>query len=173
MLTHSAYQRGLSLTEVLVSTVVIAIGLLGAADVQLLSVTSNTKALFHTHANFVANDMIERIRLNPPRTGFEGLYGDLSSADVDCTQTPSRICETELDISADSCSAVEMVNYDLHSVVCGRINATRLQALLPNGELVVNCGAVACDTTESRFVQISWLNTAQDSSSTQSITMSY
>jgi len=56
--------RGYSLIEVLVATLVVAIGALGAAGLQLASSENNRGALERTLATMLAEDMIDRMRAN-------------------------------------------------------------------------------------------------------------
>lgn len=58
-------QRGLSLIEVLISILILGIGMLGAAAIQLnaLKFTDSSKML--SQASFIAYDMMDRIRANP------------------------------------------------------------------------------------------------------------
>ena len=51
--------------EVLVATVILASGLLGAAAVQLNALKHTDSALMTTQASFIAYDMLDRIRANP------------------------------------------------------------------------------------------------------------
>lgn len=58
-------QSGMTLVEVLVATVILASGLLGAAAVQLNALKHTDSALMTTQASFIAYDMLDRIRANP------------------------------------------------------------------------------------------------------------
>ncbi|MQU61723.1 type IV pilus modification protein PilV [Pseudomonas sp. FSL R10-1350] len=58
-------QSGVTLIEVLVATVILAGGLLGAAAVQLNALKHTDSALMTTQASFIAYDMLDRIRANP------------------------------------------------------------------------------------------------------------
>ena len=51
--------------EVLVATVILSGGLLGAAAVQLNALKHTDSALMTTQASFIAYDMLDRIRANP------------------------------------------------------------------------------------------------------------
>ena len=57
-------QTGMTLIEVLVATVILASGLLGAAAVQLNALKHTDSALMTTQASFIAYDMLDRIRAN-------------------------------------------------------------------------------------------------------------
>lgn len=68
------YQRGVSLIEVLVTMLVISIGLLGMAKLQITSVQSSYSAQLRSQATWLANDLLDRMRANP-----SGNYSDGSS----------------------------------------------------------------------------------------------
>lgn len=72
-------QRGFTLMEVLVSMVVLSIGLLGLAGMQVNGLKSNNSSYQRTQASLLANEMIDRIRAN--RAGLAlGSYNNLLSA---------------------------------------------------------------------------------------------
>jgi len=56
--------QGSSLLEVLISVVILAIGLLGLAGLQMASQKNNHSAQFRTHAVIQAYSLIDRMRLN-------------------------------------------------------------------------------------------------------------
>lgn len=55
-------QRGFSLIEVLVAVLILAIGLLGVAGVQVISMQNTSNANLRTQATIHAQDMAEQIR---------------------------------------------------------------------------------------------------------------
>jgi len=59
-------QTGFTLIEVMVSTVVLAIGLLGLAGLQAASLTANQSAFMRTQASALAYDLADRMRTNVP-----------------------------------------------------------------------------------------------------------
>lgn len=58
-------QAGTTLIEVLVSVLVLAIGLLGAAAIQLNALKYTDSSTMTSQASFIAYDMMDRIRANP------------------------------------------------------------------------------------------------------------
>lgn len=56
--------RGFTLVEVLVALVVLSIGLLGVAALQLTSLRSNHGSAMRSQATFLAYDIIDRMRAN-------------------------------------------------------------------------------------------------------------
>ncbi len=57
-------QRGTTLIEVLIALVVLAIGLLGMALLQVTSVQSNHSAYYRSQVTLLASDMADRMRAN-------------------------------------------------------------------------------------------------------------
>ncbi|QQQ51297.1 type IV pilus modification protein PilV [Pseudomonas syringae] len=57
-------QTGMTLIEVLVSVLILAIGLLGAAAIQLNALKYTDSAAMSSQASFIAYDMMDRIRAN-------------------------------------------------------------------------------------------------------------
>jgi type IV pilus assembly protein PilV len=55
----------MTLIEVLISLLILAIGLLGAAAVQLNALKYTDSAMLQSHASFAAEDILDRIRANP------------------------------------------------------------------------------------------------------------
>lgn len=58
-------QTGMTLIEILVSVLILAIGLLGAAALQLNALKYTDSSTLGSQASFVAYDMMDRIRANP------------------------------------------------------------------------------------------------------------
>lgn len=57
-------QRGVGLIEVLIAVVVLSIGLLGLAGLQMTSMRNAGGALSKTQANALGNDILDRMRAN-------------------------------------------------------------------------------------------------------------
>ncbi|WP_144947855.1 type IV pilus modification protein PilV [Pseudomonas oryzihabitans] len=57
-------QKGATLIEVLVAMLILAIGLLGLAGLQTVSVQSNQGAYYRSQATILANDIVDRMRAN-------------------------------------------------------------------------------------------------------------
>lgn len=59
------HQAGVTLIEVLVAMLVLAVGLLGAAALQLNALKYTDSSTMSTQASFIAYDLLDRIRANP------------------------------------------------------------------------------------------------------------
>lgn len=61
------HSRGLTLVEVLVTLVIISVGLLGVAALQLTTVRNNYDSFVRSQAAMLASDMLDRMRANRNR----------------------------------------------------------------------------------------------------------
>jgi type IV pilus assembly protein PilV len=61
---NSHHQSGMTLIEVLISVLILAIGLLGAAALQLNALKYTDSSTMTSQASFIAYDMLDRIRAN-------------------------------------------------------------------------------------------------------------
>ena len=61
---NPAGQRGFTLLEVLISMVVIALGLLGYAGLQAVSLKNANTAYLRSQATMLSHDIVERMRVN-------------------------------------------------------------------------------------------------------------
>ena len=67
------YGRGFTLVEALVALVVLSIGLLGIAGLQITSLKANHGSATRTQAVYLAYDIIDRMRANPAKA-IAGAY---------------------------------------------------------------------------------------------------
>lgn len=58
------FNHGFTLLEVLIAIVVLSIGLLGVASLQLIGLKNNQSSLFSSQASVLSYDMIDRMRVN-------------------------------------------------------------------------------------------------------------
>jgi type IV pilus assembly protein PilV len=93
-------QSGFSLIEVLVATVIMAIGILGIAGLQVVSLQQNRSSLLRSEALQIGNDIVDRMRANP-----DEVYAPVDYADEPVSA--SKNCKEV------SCSSAEMAEYDI------------------------------------------------------------
>ncbi|SFT66714.1 type IV pilus modification protein PilV [Pseudomonas marincola] len=63
-LAISNMQRGVSLIEVLITLLVLSVGLIGLAGLQMVSIQANKSAYYRSQATLLAYDMADRMRAN-------------------------------------------------------------------------------------------------------------
>lgn len=121
-------QQGFTLLEILIAVMVLSLGLLGVAGLQLSGTRHTYDAYLHSMALVQAQDMADRIRAN-----IEGMrngeYNSISGTPDD----PGCI--------ASGCTTAEIAVYDAHR--WNTDNAT----LLPSGAGAVTCTDVNATTT--------------------------
>ena len=141
---HNRQQnRGFTLIEVLVTVLILSIGLLGLAGLQLTGLRSNQSALLRSQATFLAYDITDRMRAN--RAGVTaGGYNNITNptATGGCTTTAG-------------CSSSEMAQTDLAAW------NSSLATHLPQGQGTVCIDSTpndtACDNSGNLYaVKISW-----------------
>jgi len=99
-------QQGLTMVESLVALVVISIGLLGIAALQLTSMKNNSSALQHSKAVWAGYNMADRIRSNGLRfADYAGIDTDASYAQ-DCM---SSACNDAQMVTADAAEWTDKV----------------------------------------------------------------
>jgi type IV pilus assembly protein PilV len=108
-----SFQAGFSLIEILVAVLIVSVGILGVAGLQLLSLQNNTSAMFRTQAFQAAYDIIDRARANPGEDYSIAMADDPPTAQ-DCT--------------ASDCSRSQMRDYDQATWLA------ELAATLPSGD---------------------------------------
>ena len=99
-------QQGFSLIEALVAFLILSIGLLGIASLQLLSVKAGYIAKVNTMAVIKSEEIFERIRSNPTQVlSYISLGGDLG-VDNNCRDVGNSI---------NMCTPEEMVQDDIYN----------------------------------------------------------
>lgn len=146
--------NGFSLIEVLVSIFLLAIGLLGAAGLQIQALHNSQSAYLRTQATIAAYDIADRIRANPTGT----YHNQTASETADCLKTPG-------------CSPDQMAAHDL-------FEWNRLTATLPNGAATVCIDSTPntpeCDgNTSQHVITINWQADRSENPQTFTTTFSF
>ncbi len=88
----------MTLVEAMIALLVISVGLLGIASLQLTAMNQNASSLNHSQAVWYAYNMSDRIRANMPA------YDNYNGVDTDT--------EYSQDCTSAACSSADMVNAD-------------------------------------------------------------
>jgi len=117
----SLNQKGVALIEVLVTSVIIAIGLSGTAALLLKSVQSTNDSAQRSIGLWVVQDYMGRIRAN--RIGAHNFGYVITDDATDCSALPNPICsdiyKDGSKVSATSCTSNQMAEFDNWVTVCG------------------------------------------------------
>lgn len=147
-------QSGFSLIEVLIALVIVSVGFLATARMQIEGLRGSQGAYFHSQANFMVREMTDRMRANPEGI-LNGHYNALVTSSGSANNMPACI-------EAESvCSAADIANADL--AVWSRYlhqtasTATDFVPLLPSGETITASGNVSADGAAGVYtVSVSW-----------------
>ena len=97
-------QRGITIIEVLVAMLILAVGLLGMASLQVRAVSDTSNSSFRSIAIFYANDLADRIRSTPA-----GSYGAHTTSKGSAANAGTK---TDNCLKIAGCSPAAMVNHD-------------------------------------------------------------
>lgn len=157
-------QSGFSLIEVLISIFVLAVGLLGAAGLQMLSLQQEQSAYLRSQATIIAYDMADRMRANPAGLSDGGYNNPTAAYNINCT-------------TSSGCTSAQMATHDFYEWAGNGTTTTSIANILPRGVGVVCLDSspedgdltdAACDNTGSVYaIKIWWsddrsANTAAD-----------
>jgi type IV pilus assembly protein PilV len=146
------HHAGMTLVEVLITAVVLAIGLLGVAALQVSSLQGASNAQFRSKATDLTSALVDRIRAN--LTALD----DYPTAAATCGDTvPGVICSMAADDitnTAADCSPSQMAAYDLYYIRC------QLENALPGGQLIItrddNTCPSCCAAKKALQITVNW-----------------
>jgi type IV pilus assembly protein PilV len=161
---------GLTLIEVLITIVILAVGLLGMAAMQVVGIRSANGSGFRTQASLLANDIAERMRANPTAID-NNTFLDIDSADIDCSAPPATYCSAYFDgdaaVAAASCTSAQLATYDVNTWFCGEVNSGArtggVAGSLPQSSAAIACtdadgaDADACSIGSTHTITLSWV----------------
>lgn len=100
---HLRLQAGLGLIEVLVALLILAIGVLGIASTQIVSLKVNTQSQARSQAVLLAEDLFDRIRANPGNIAGYALAdavangGDDGDCDTSFSPNSGNLTQDDID----------------------------------------------------------------------------
>lgn len=145
--------NGFTLIEILVALVIISIGLLGLARLQIIGVKNTQSGHLRSQVSFLGNDIMERIQQNP-ETAIGGAY------DIALKATPA---DPGCIGAASNCTAASMANFDLF--IWKRYLTTLLP---PDGDGAISRATEGDD--EIFTITIQWFDEYQSEVSLQTAT---
>lgn len=154
---------GFGLVEVLVALLVVSMGVLGIAGMQLTGMKQSTNSLNRSKALMLTEDIATRMRINRQGVldGFYAGYDSSTLGDGACSVKPSPYCQATAGQDAQSCTSEQLATFDLFSVTCGDWGEAEANAgvrgLLPDGAaLAVQCSDSPCTDTSTYTLSVSW-----------------
>ncbi|WP_369158425.1 type IV pilus modification protein PilV [Candidatus Thiodiazotropha sp. LNASS1] len=178
-IAHSrARCQGMTLIEVMVATVVIAIGLLGVAVLQVTALQGASNADYRSKAIDFASALSDRMHANLSAFDDEGVhdnaYTPLIPIDY-CAAPPAALCAMNPNmtntVGVSECNPTQMATYDMWQISCDG----GVQGALPDGQLTVTCidndgsDADLCSDLSPLLITITWALQSEDNATEQVI----
>lgn len=154
-------ESGLTLIEVLIAVVVLAVGLLGIAGLQSAALSNNLTSYQYTQALTLAQSMIERMRANR-----DGVLANAYRLDVGATPA-----EADANCLNSACSPEQQARWDI-AMIAAQLSSsaptTNLlpasdadgtsipRGMLPGGRLSIVCDEGICAADRLRIVTVYW-----------------
>jgi type IV pilus assembly protein PilV len=156
-ISYKSYAHGMTLVEVLIAAVVIAVGLLGIASLQINSIQSASDAQYRSKATDLIASLADRIRANVSAVDAYGppnaIPADSCALAPNATMATIERCAMSPDGTAavvTACSTAEMAAYDLWEINC------ELQSTIPGAQLSITCPGGACAPMDEMTVTVTW-----------------
>lgn len=158
-------QSGFGILEVLIALVVVSIGVLGLAGMQLTGVRVTKGSYTRSQAVLYAETIIAQMRANPE--GVTAMsYDGLDSSSENCSFIPNPYCSAYPGgpTTTPECNTVaSRTENDFFSVACGHWTGTQgengILDNLPSSSITVNCDDSPCTPTSSYTVTVNWTET--------------
>ncbi len=141
-------QKGFTLLEVMISIAILAIGMLGIAGLNMVSIEHNNAAYLRSQAVTITQDIVERMRNNPDAVD-NGNFDEVKSDEI--TNAPTVTCLT----SVSGCNSAQLADIDIGQWVqtIKTINNDNDRRQLPGASATIT--AVA--STDNLFtIKIEW-----------------
>ena len=140
-------QRGVGLLEILIAVVIISIGFLAAARMQVESMRNSQSSYYRSQAYFMASAMVDRMRANVEGVR-DGFYDDKTTAEA----VSDPACE------ANACTPERIAQQDLHDWRASlHAGGEGFIPLLPSVEGVSAAGSVSAENGTGRYtVKLVW-----------------
>ncbi|MCH9697238.1 MAG: type IV pilus modification protein PilV [Gammaproteobacteria bacterium] len=153
---NKRHSDGFTLTEILVSLLVLSIGMLGMAGIQMSGLKNSATSTYRTDATQFAYDLADAIRANSVAVDAN-VFHDIDIDDDETVTDPGHSCmQTTTSASVSSCSAGEMAAVDLYHWV------TKVKNRLPGASLSISCNDVDnsdaddCTVHSTHTITLSW-----------------
>lgn len=144
-------ERGLTLIEILVTVIILAVGLLGVASLTMGGLKNNQSAFLRTQAMLLASDMADRMRLNSAEAIAGNYDGFSTKSSISAPSCGSSGCKADERVKADKFEWAQLVN-----------GANGGMAMLPGGEGLISGGGGSTSAGNTFTITIRWAESQWD-----------
>ena len=124
-------QKGFTLLEVMISIAILAIGMLGIAGLQMVSIEHNNAAYLRSQAVTISQDIVERMRNNPLAVSA----GAFDLVNSNTTPVANDECLTS-DVGCTT-NALALIDKTQWSLMINSLNDDNTKQQLPNAKATV------------------------------------
>ncbi len=141
-------QHGFNMLESMIATLIISVGLLGVAGMQMIAMKGANHAFQQGKASDLMKGLLERMRSNSDGV-YAGNYNIASSKNYKCSTVLAKNCEDGTTV----CTADNLAKSDLYRTICG---AGGLKTSLLNSSLSISCQGGAGTCASGINFKINW-----------------
>lgn len=151
---------GIGIIEVLVALVVVSMGVLGMASLQLTGMKHSSSGYNRSMAVLYAENLATRMRSNQQGVS-DFAYDGFDSDNQNCAAKPDPFCQAQIGQASEACDINEMANFDLMSIACGSWGSDGeardgVIDSLSAGRLQVGCDDSPCLENSNYTLTITW-----------------
>lgn len=149
------WQSGVGMVEILVAVLILSIGVLGFAGMQLKALKGTGNTFYRSQATVLAEDIVSRIAVNPGQVATYATLASWTGAPVGENAEPSwwNACSTSSSGTTTSCTQAALAAWDIKQ------SAWKAAHLLPNGRAQV----AQCTGFSTYCVTVTWNSTTPTS----------
>lgn len=145
-------QQGFTLIEILIAVLILAVGLLGFAALQISAVSAGQESYFRSQASLIAESLADRMRANRDYllwdsratltgTGVadQNLYAVPTGTNYTCAAPPVPFCSDDQGVNAGLCTEQQLAAFDVYQAC---LDAQQLLPGTNGGRVTVVCNDV-------------------------------
>ena len=150
LLNKHRQETGFTLIEVMVTVMVVSIGLLGLAGLQINGLRTNMSSEARSKATLLASDIIERMHANPLGVDTND-YANINTNNFNCNANPNPFCSDNsggvlLVTAVGGCTPAQMATFDTWVWACGmRVTGKDVLRSGVTKQLIGGTGTVVCN----------------------------
>ena len=160
------HHNGFTLIEVLIAVIILSIGLLGMAGIQIKGLRGTSSSTMRSQATILANDIAERMHVNTNGVFVEGAasnehYAEVDTSDITCGEDVPNFCSASPgNENVEPCiTPKEMAEFDIYEFACGLEHNAGIKNLLPSGSnATISCNDMDnnCPPGSEITININW-----------------
>ena len=122
---------GFTLVEVLVALLVLALGVIGGAAMQLTALRTRHQSALLSSAALLASGMAERMRMNAAQMQQDDVANPYLGIDYDAGADVHPVAPAPMCFAPAACSSAQLARFDIYEL------KQQIQTSLPGGRLVI------------------------------------